>query len=462
MSMGTLAALADTIEGRLYGADASFESVSTDTRTLQPGQLFFALKGKHADGSSFLDEAARRGAAGAVVEARQRVAIPQIEVSDTRHALGQFAQCWRRKFAIPVIGVTGSNGKTTVKEIVAAILREHYGGDSGTVLVTWGNLNNEIGLPLTLLWLNTAHRAAVLEMGAARRGDIAYLAGIAMPTVAVVTNAGRAHLAGFGSLEEVAATKGEIFAALPAGGTAVINRDDGFFASWWARSAGRRRVTFGMHESADFRAEGVAASNGPDGPEITFRLVMPCGAVAVRLPMAGEHNVVNALAAAAAATAAGAAPQAIAPALAAMSNVPGRLRRVPGAGGATLFDDTYNANPGSVRAAVHFLSSLPGERLLVLGDMAELGPDSPALHRQIGELARRAGIEGLFCTGPESRAAVEGFGEPAQWYESQSELVAAVRRRLHPGAVVLVKGSRCMAMERVLQALAAPAPETRR
>jgi UDP-N-acetylmuramoyl-tripeptide--D-alanyl-D-alanine ligase len=454
MSMSTLAALAQTVGGRLHGADAPFDSVSTDTRSLQPGQLFFALKGGSTDGAAFVGEAARRGAAGAVVNARQSAPVSQVEVPDTRLALGQFARAWRRRFAIPLVGVTGSNGKTTVKEMIAAILRAHCGGDPDAVLMTWGNLNNEVGLPLTLLWLNATHRAAVIEMGAARRGDIAYLAGIAAPTVAVVTNAGRAHLAGFGSIEDVAATKGELFESLAATGTAIINRDDRFFASWWERSAGRGRVTFGLHAAADFRAEDIAHANGAAGPEMTFRMVTPAGNLPVRLAMAGGHNVVNALAAAAAAAAAGATPDAIAAGLAAMRNVPGRLRRIPAECGAMVFDDTYNANPGSVRAAIQFLGGLPGERMLVLGDMAELGPGSAALHREMGELARQAGIEQLLCTGPDSRAAAEAFGPGAEWHETQPALVAAVRRRLRSGAVVLVKGSRCMAMERVVQALA--------
>ena len=454
MSMSTLAAFAETVGGRLHGPDAPFDSVSTDTRTLQPGQLFFALRGPRADGAAFVAEAGRRGAAGAVVSARQGAAVPQVEVPDTRLALGRFAHAWRQRFAIPLVGVTGSNGKTTVKEMIAAILRAQHGGIADAVLVTWGNLNNEVGLPVTLLWLNATHRAAVIEMGASRPGDIAYLARIATPTVAVVTNAGRAHLAGFGSVEDVAATKGELFESLNAAGTAVINRDDRFFGSWWQRSAGRRRITFGLHAEADFRAEGISQAVGPDGPELAFRLIAPASELLVRLPMAGQHNVLNALAAAAACAAAGATPAAIAAGLAATRNVPGRLRPVAAQGDITLFDDTYNANPGSVRAAIQFLGSQPGERLLVLGDMAELGPDSVALHREMGEFAQQAGIQQLLCTGVDSRAAVEAFGPAAEWHESLATLVAAVQRRVRPGLIVLVKGSRCMAMERVVRALA--------
>jgi UDP-N-acetylmuramoyl-tripeptide--D-alanyl-D-alanine ligase len=455
MSMSTLAALAKTVRGKLHGPDAPFDSVSTDTRSLQSGQLFFALKGGSKDGAMFLSEAVRRGAVGAVVNARQDAAIAQVEVRDTKLALGDFARAWRQNFAIPLVGVTGSNGKTTVKEMIAAILRAQFGSAPDVVLMTWGNLNNEIGLPVTLLWLNATHRAAVIEMGAGRPGDIAYLAGIAAPTVAVVTNAGRAHLAGFGSVEDVAATKGEIFEAVTAQGTAIINRDDRFFASWWARSHGRRRVTFGLHPTADFRAEDIGEALGPDGAELTFRLIAPAGDRVIRLPMAGQHNVTNALAAAAAAAAAGAAPSAIVTGLAGVRNVPGRLRQVPGRNRITLFDDTYNANPGSVRAAIQFLAAQRGDRLLVLGDMAELGPGSQTLHQEIGALARTAGIQRLICTGSDSRAAVQAFGPDAEWHESLPALVTSVVSKLHPGLVVLVKGSRCMAMERVVQALSA-------
>jgi UDP-N-acetylmuramoyl-tripeptide--D-alanyl-D-alanine ligase len=457
MSMGRLSMVAEAVGGRLHGRDAEFESVSTDTRSLQAGQLFFALRGVRTHGGAFIAEAARLGAAGVVVEARQEADVPQVEVADTRLALGQFARRWRERFAIPLIGITGSNGKTTVKEMTAAIMRATLGAGSAAadpVLMTWGNLNNEIGLPRTLLYLNASHRAAVIEMGASRPGDIAYLARIAAPTVAVVTNAARAHLQGFGCIEDVAGTKGEIFDALPASGTAVINRDDRFFQSWWDRSAGRKRVSFGMHADADFRAEAVAQTAGAEGVELRFTMHCPAGELPLRLPMAGRHNVVNALAAAAAGTAAGATLPAIAAGLATAHNVSGRLRRVAGRQGIQLYDDSYNANPASVRAAIAFLASLAGERWLVLGDMAELGPGSPAMHSEIGELARLAGVTRLYCAGPQTRATAEAFGAGAEWRESAPELTTLLLTALRPGVTVLVKGSRSMGMERVVEALA--------
>ncbi len=457
MSMGRLSMVANAVGGTLHGHDAEFEAVSTDTRSLQRGELFFALRGPRSNGTAFVAEAARLGAAGAAVEALQEADLPQVEVADTRLAFGDLARCWRARFPIPLVGITGSNGKTTVKEMTASIVRVALAGvgDADPVLMTWGNLNNEIGMPRTLLYLNASHRAAVIEMGAARRGDIAYLARIAAPTVAVVTNAARAHLQGFGSIEEVALTKGELFEALPADGTAVINRDDRFFQSWWERSEGRRRSTFGLHPDADFRADAIEQTVGADGPALQFTLCCPAGTTPLRLPMAGRHNVVNALAAAAAASACGATLEAIAAGLGGVRNVPGRLRRVAGPRGVTVYDDTYNANPGSVRAAIAFLEGLAGERWLVLGDMAELGADSPAMHREMGELARRSGVMRLFCTGPQSRSAADGFGTNAQWYEDVDGLSKALRAALRAGTTVLVKGSRSMGMERVVQALTA-------
>ncbi|MCK6371117.1 MAG: UDP-N-acetylmuramoyl-tripeptide--D-alanyl-D-alanine ligase [Gammaproteobacteria bacterium] len=457
MSMGRLSMVAEAVGGRLYGADAEFDFVSTDTRTLKRGELFFALRGPRNDGSGFLAEAQRLGAAGAVVATRQDLPLAQIEVADTRIAFGDFALSWRSRFSIPLIGITGSNGKTTVKEMTAAVMRAALGAghrDTDPVLVTWGNLNNEIGMPRTLLYLDDSHRAAVIEMGAAKRGDIAYLARIARPTVAVVTNAARAHLQGFGGVEDVASTKGELFEALPADGTAVINRDDRFFQSWWARSAGRNRVTFGLHPDADFRAADIEQSAGRDGQSLKFTLATPAGTQPLRLTMAGRHNVLNALAAAAATIACGASLADVAAGLASVRNVAGRLCRVPGPRGVTVYDDSYNANPGSVRAAVAFLESLSGERWLVLGDMAELGENSAAMHGEIGELARRSGVMRLFCTGLQSRSAAEAFGINAEWHADVGSLAQALLAALRPGTTVLVKGSRSMGMERVVQALA--------
>jgi len=450
--MATLGLVAKSVGGRLVGADVPFESVSTDTRTLQTGQLFFALRGARFDAAAFVEEAARRGAAAAVVSHRQSVSLPQVEVADPRAALGSFARAWRRRFTLPVIGVTGSNGKTTVKEMIAAILRvalDRAGSDE-RVLVTQGNLNNEIGLPLTVLRLRQHHRAAVLEMGASHAGEIACLTEIAAPTVGIVTNAGPAHLEGFGSLQGVAAGKGELFAGLAAGCVAVINRDDRFFDFWRERARAAQQVSFGLHADADFRAEAIESLPGQG---LRFRLITPSGARELALPMAGPHNVNNALGAAAAAMSAGADLAQVVTGLATMANVPGRLRALDGPTGITVYDDTYNANPGSVAAAVAFLAGLPVERWLVLGDMAELGTDSDALHREVGELASEAGIHRLFCLGVASRAAADAFGAGSSCHDDVESLLGALGHELHPGVAVLVKGSRSMGMERVVRAL---------
>ena len=450
--MGTLTMVAESVKGYLVGADRAFDSVSTDTRTLQPGQLFFALHGENFDAAIFVAEAERRGAAGAVVEQRQSCDLAQVEVSDARRALGQWGKSWRARFSISVIAVTGSNGKTTVKEMIASILAQEL-GDRAELLVTEGNLNNEIGLPLTVLKLCDRHRIAVLEMGASHPKEIAYLADIAAPGIGVVTNAGVAHLEGFGSEEAVAAAKGELFESLSAGGIAIINRDDRFFETW-RRLAGEATVySFGLDDAADFRASDIQETVAGEQSELKFDIRSGDDTVQVRLPMAGVHNVRNALAATAAARAAGASWDAVRRGLAAMDNVSGRLRAVPGSGGATIYDDSYNANPGSVGAAIDFLAAHTGQTWLVLGDMAELGPESLQLHREIGAEARKKGVSRLFCVGEQSRAAAEGFGKEARWFTDIQSLADTIMAMPKDGVTILMKGSRCMGLEKLVAIL---------
>ena len=385
-----------------------------------------------------------------MVERQQPVDLPQVVVADSKRALGALARDWRARFAIPLVAVTGTNGKTTTKEMTAAILRARYGlaeGYDSPVLATYGNLNNEIGTPVTLLWLRDWHRAAVIEMGASARGSIGYLASLALPDVGIISNAGPAHLEGFGaSVRDVAEAKGELFTGLKEGGVAVINRDDAFFDYWRELCAGRRVVSFGLDPSADFRAADVRV-----GAELDFRMETPVGGTDVHLPMAGRHNVRNALAAAAAALAA--VPSCVTCAsLAAMRNVPGRLCAVAGPRGSTLYDDTYNANPGSVKAAIEFLADLDGERWLVLGDMRELGADERALHREVGGLAIRHKLDRLY-----------GVGELARrrWTVSVPARNGSPTSRRSPRAISadLAAGvgaresSRGMGMERLVQAL---------
>jgi UDP-N-acetylmuramoyl-tripeptide--D-alanyl-D-alanine ligase len=452
MSMGTLTMVAESVKGHLVGADRAFDSVSTDTRTLQPGQLFFALHGENFDAATFVAEAERRGAAGAVVEQRQSCDLAQVEVSDARRALGQWGKSWRARFSISVIAVTGSNGKTTVKEMIASILAQEL-GDRAELLVTEGNLNNEIGLPLTVLKLCDRHRIAVLEMGASHPKEIAYLADIAAPGIGVVTNAGVAHLEGFGSEEAVAAAKGELFESLSAGGIAIINRDDRFFDTWRSLAGQATVNSFGLDDAADFRASDIQETVAGEQSELKFDIRSGDDTVQVRLPMAGAHNVRNALAATAAARAAGASWDAVRRGLAAMDNVSGRLRAVPGSGGATIYDDSYNANPGSVGAAIDFLAAHTGQTWLVLGDMAELGPESLQLHREIGTEARKKGVSRLFCVGEQSRAAAEGFGKEARWFTDIQSLADTIMAMPKDGVTILMKGSRCMGLEKLVAIL---------
>ncbi|HEY0180284.1 MAG TPA: UDP-N-acetylmuramoyl-tripeptide--D-alanyl-D-alanine ligase [Dokdonella sp.] len=436
--------VAQRVGGRLHGADATIDSVSTDTRTLAPGALFFALKGERHDAHEFAGLAREHGAAALVVERELDVALPQVVVADALAALGELARTVRLQRRARVIGVTGSNGKTTVKTLLASILSRH-----GRTHVNAGNFNNEIGLPLTLLALPADADYAVLEMGAGKPGDIAYLARIARPDVALVNNVAAAHLERLGSLQGVAETKGAIYRALPADGVAVVNADDAFADYFGVLAAPRRTLRFGLLRRADVSA-GLDFEVRADG---RFRLLAPNGAIDVALPLSGRHNVSNALAAATLALALGVPLTTIRAGLEAAPPVAGRLARRTHASGAVVVDDSYNANPGSFAAAIATLAGLPGERVLVVGDMAELGADAEKLHAEIGALAKRSGIERLRAVGRLSRAAADAFGAGAAHYADQPALIEALRGELREGVTLLVKGSRSSAMERVVRAL---------
>ncbi|WP_150427152.1 UDP-N-acetylmuramoyl-tripeptide--D-alanyl-D-alanine ligase [Dechloromonas sp. CZR5] len=449
-----LSQVAQAVQGRLIGADLNLEGVSTDTRAIAKGALFVALAGERFDAHDFLAQAVAGGAVAVLIsdEAKRPAGVPAVVVDDTRLALGRLAAAWRARFTLPVIAVTGSNGKTTTKEMIAAILKAAFGA---AVLSTRGNLNNDIGLPLTLLGLSASHHAAVIEMGMNHPGEIAYLARIGAPTVAMVTNAQRAHLEGMGDLDEVAREKGAIFSGLQDGGIAVINADDAYASAWRGMVDGHSVRTFAIDGAAD-----VVAGVRQHGLETELDLQAPEGMATVKLRIPGRHNARNAVAAAAACLAAGIPLSAVSEGLAAFSGVKGRLQRRAGKQGAEILDDTYNANPDSVRAGIDVLASTIGRKLLVLGDMGEIGEASGQYHDEIGGYAKSQGIDRLFALGDTSQLAVRNFGEGARHFCNVDKLIAAVDKELGPDTTVLVKGSRFMKMERVADALAAPvAPE---
>ncbi len=433
-----------------------FVGVSTDSRTVAVGELFVALRGERFDGHDYVRDVLAHGAAAAMVDhawaADHGRGLPLLHVTDTRRALGSLAGHWRRQFDLPLIGVTGSNGKTTVKEMCAAILREHERRDDlepvEAVLATTGNLNNDIGLPLMLLRLSAGHRAAVIEMGMNHPGEIAYLTGLARPTVALVNNAQRAHLAGLGTLTDVARAKGEIFQGLSDNGVAVINVDDPHADVWRELAGGRAIVGFGLGQSAD-----VTALARPHGFASEIVLRAPQGTVEFDLPAPGMHNVRNALAAAAATLAAGVSLGTVAEALSRYAGIPGRLRRRAGFHGALVIDDTYNANPDSMRAAIDVLANLPGRRIFVMGDMGEVGAAAGQYHDEIGGYAKSHGIERLLALGALSAAAAHNFGGGGQHFAKPGELTATLKAELGPDVTVLVKGSRFMRMEQVVDAI---------
>jgi UDP-N-acetylmuramoyl-tripeptide--D-alanyl-D-alanine ligase len=431
------------VQGRASGADPVFTGVSTDTRTVRAGELFVALRGEKFDGHDFLDQAKRAGAVAAMVDRNfaAKAPLPLVVVDDTKTALGSLARGWRARFQPKLIAITGSNGKTTVKEMLAAILRRHAGDEA--TLATAGNLNNDIGLPLTLLRLREAHRCCAIELGMNHKGEIAYLAGIAAPTVALVNNAQREHLEFMQSVEEVAAENASVYDALPADGVAVVNADDAH-AALFRKAAGKRKVIdFGIEKKAL-----VSGGYALQGLSSELDVRTPAGEAHATLAIPGLHNVRNALAAAACAFAVGIKEKSIGEGLSAFRPYTGRLQVKTAIGGATLIDDTYNANPDSVRAAIDVLAACPAPSVLVLGDMGEVGEKGSEFHREVGAYARAKKVTHLFALGEATRHAVAAFGEGACHFDSVASLVASIQ-----GRSILVKGSRFMKMERVIAAL---------
>jgi len=435
-------------QARLVGDGGTpIARVHTDTRTLQPGDLFVALQGERFDAHDFLREARAAGAAAAVAQ-RGLEGWSGIEVPDSLAALGALAAGWRAQFALPLIAVTGSNGKTTVTQMIASILAAQAGE---AAFATRGNLNNAIGVPQTLLRLTAQHRLGVVELGMNHPGEIATLAAIAQPTVALVNNAQREHLEFMHTVQAVAEENGSVFAALPAEGVAVFPHGDAYSALWRGLAGGRRCITFGG-EGADVRCTEARWAGGA----WQVALATPQGPVHAPLHIAGRHNVANALAATACALAAGVPPEAVARGLAAFRPVQGRSRAFSVAlrGRAiTVVDDSYNANPDSMRAAIRLLAELPGPQLLVLGDMGEVGDQGPQFHAEAGAHARQSGIARLFALGAQSTHAAQAYGPGARHFDDMASLLAAVLAHLPEAGSVLVKGSRFMKMEQVVQAI---------
>jgi UDP-N-acetylmuramoyl-tripeptide--D-alanyl-D-alanine ligase len=445
-----LSEIQDLLGAERRGDDAGFERISIDTRTLQPGDLYVAIRGTRFDGNDFVHAAQEAGASGSIVERWVECKLPQIRVADGRIALGQLASFWRQAWAGRLVGVTGSNGKTTVKELVAAILSQ-----TRPILKTQGNLNNDIGVPLTLLKLRPEHSYAVIEMGANHRGEIAYVGGLAQPDVAVISNAGPAHLEGFGSLEGVARGKGELIESLKETGVAILNADDRFYGDWRTLAGHRFILDFGFCAEAAVRAVPESVRMGlREGRFFTdFEVSYRGDRVSMALPLIGRHNVTNALAAIASALALGLEMPSIQQGLARVVPVSGRLEPIEGRQGAWLINDTYNANPASFGAALEVLAGLPGEHWVALGAFSELGEDSAEWHAAIGRQARELGVVKLFAVGQDAEQTVRTFGPGAIYCANQDAMIERLEKELCGSATILVKGSRSQRMERVVQAL---------
>lgn len=446
-----LSQLVERLDGHLENGDARFTSVSTDSRSLQPGQLFVALTGPRFDGHAYLADVAAKGAVAALVSrVVEGVSLPQLVVADTRLALGRLGALNRDAFQAPLAAVTGSSGKTTIKEMLASILRD---GLKGPILATRGNLNNDLGAPLTLLELGPEHVGAVIELGANHVGEIAYTVGLTRPRVAIISNAGNAHVGEFGGPEKIVEAKGEILDGLVADGVAVLNRDDAAFAIWQQRAAGRRVLSFSLQsDQADFHARELRCDARGC---MAFHLHSPMGSTSVQLNLLGVHNVANALAAAAAAHAIGISLDHIRSGLERLRPVKGRAVAHVAPGGARVIDDSYNANPLSMCAAVDILAGFSGRRLLVLGDMGELGGWAEEGHRQVGAYAAGK-VDGLYAVGPLMAHAVAAFGEGAKHFADQRCLIDALRQEAGSETTLLIKGSRSAAMDKVVAALCEP------
>ncbi|WP_313461862.1 UDP-N-acetylmuramoyl-tripeptide--D-alanyl-D-alanine ligase [Stenotrophomonas sp.] len=460
MKRTPLSLIAHWAGGEIHGDDTVIDAVSNDTRTLAPGSLYVALRGERFDGHDFAADALARGASAMLVERLLDVAVPQVLVANTELALARIAAGMQRDRATQVFAITGSNGKTSVKTLLLAILQQVAREDRKVVYANPGNRNNEIGLPLAVLDAPEDADFAIYEMGAGKPGDIAYLTDIARPQYALVNNIAPAHLERMGSLLGVATTKGAIYAALPADGVAVINADDAYGAWFEQHVVGHpprsRVLRYGLDHSADITARDIRMTAAGS----QFALHTPVGTAAITLALPGRHNISNALAAASLALAADIPLAQVVTGLGNAEPVPGRQIAHTLPGGAVLIDDSYNANPGSLAAAIDALAAGKDEGWLVLGDMRELGPDGPALHAQAGQRARAAGLKRLYTLGPLSEAASTAFGEGGRHFPTHDALAAALAGELHAGVRCLVKGSRGSAMDKIVKALLARGEES--
>ncbi|NOR68665.1 MAG: UDP-N-acetylmuramoyl-tripeptide--D-alanyl-D-alanine ligase [Methylomarinum sp.] len=443
-----LSAVASFTKGYLVGKDLAIVSVSIDTRTLLKDDLYIAIKGQNFDGHAFIEQAEKSGAGAVLVEYEVDTELPQIVVKDTHKALAELASAWKNQSDVKTIAVTGSNGKTTVKEMIAAILAVN-----AKVHFTKGNLNNDIGVPLTLLKLQPEHQYAVVEMGANHLGEIKYSSHYAQPDVAVITNVGAAHIEGFGSLEGVARAKGEIIEGLSATGIAVLNKDDDFYPLWLDIAGDRQLLSFGMDKTADINAHAILVRVENNEFITQFTLSTATDEIAIQLKLAGQHNVINALAAAASCLSVGIGLQQIKQGLECLKPVLGRLQPLLGKYGGLVIDDTYNANPSSVKVALDVLTQCQGESWVVLGALGEMGVDSKTIHKELGELIKSMNVDRLLTIGADAEFTANAFGDGADFFTDQAQLIAELKKQLTGNESVLVKGSRAQKMENVVAAL---------
>ncbi len=443
-----LSEVAASVNGKLLGKDEEISSVSIDTRTLSKDELYIAIKGQNFDGHDFIKKAGQAGAIALLIDREIETELPCIIVNDTHLALAELAAAWKYKAKVKTIAVTGSNGKTTVKEMIAAIL-----SINSNVLFTQGNLNNEIGVPLTLLKLDEQDQYAVIEMGANHAGEIKYSSHYTKPDIAIITNVAAAHIEGFGSLEGVARAKAELIQSLDSSGIAVLNKDDEFYDLWAGLAENRKIITFGLNHSADIRAEEIETGFKNNKFETRYKLQTADDEIAIQLKLAGKHNIINALASAASCLCMGIDLQQIKQGLESLKPVKGRLNPMQGEHGTIVIDDTYNANPGSLKVALEVLTQCDGEPWVVLGAFGEMGFDSKNIHEQLGKLIKSMNVVRLLTIGSDAESTSNAFGKGATFFSSQDQLIGTLKHELKGNETVLVKGSRLQKMENIVAEL---------